>query len=117
MSFANKHNVRVNPFTYTTPETHQYAKPADLVRVNGLDAIYSLNAIYVNKKGQYGDEPVLVTNNELVNAPSSMMETINGILNDSESIHLINDGEVRFKFYEYTNKYGKQYGVTWLDAK
>ena len=117
MSFANKHNVRVNPFTYETPETHTYAKPADLVRVNGLDAIYSLNAIYVNKKGMYGDEPVLVTNNELVNAPSSMMETINGILNDSESIHLINDGEVRFKFYEYTNKYGKQHGVTWLDAK
>lgn len=117
MSFANKHNVRVNPFTYETPKTHQYAKPADLVRVNGLDAIYALNAIYVNKKGMYGDEPVLVTNNELVNAPSSMMDTINGILSDSESINLINDGEVGFKFYEYTNKYGKQYGVTWVDNK
>lgn len=117
MSFAKKHNARVNPFTYETPETHQYIKPADLVEKNGIDAVYKLNAIYVNKKGAYGDEPVLVTDNELVNAPSSLMESVNGILDDSESINLIIDGQVYFKFYEYNNKYGQQHGVSWVDAQ
>lgn len=116
-SFANKHNAKPNPFTFETPEHFQYAKPFDLVQQNGIDEVYKLNAIYVNKKGAYGDEPVLVTDNELVNASSSLMESINGILDDSESINLIIDGKVFFKFYEYNNKYGLQHGVSWVDAK
>lgn len=115
-SFAQKHNQKPNPFTFVTPETHEYIKPADLVEKNGIDATYKLNAIYVNKKGAFGDEPVLVTDNELVNAPSSLMESINGILDDSESINLILDGQVYFKFYEYHNKYGLQHSVAWVDA-
>lgn len=116
MSFANKHNARPNPFPFVTPESHEYTKPVDLVTKNGIDKVYKLNAIYVNKKGAYGDEPVLVTDDELVNAPSSLMESINGILDDSESINLIIDGQVFFKFYEYNNKYGVQHGVSWVDG-
>lgn len=115
-TFANKHNAKPNPFTFETPESHVYCKPSELVEKNGIDAVYKLNAIYVNKKGAYGDEPVLVTDNELVNAPSSLMESITGILDDSESINLIIDGQVFFKFYEYTNKYGLQHSVAWVDA-
>lgn len=116
-SFANKHNAKPNPFTFETPEHFQYSKPETLVVTNGIDETYKLNAIYVNKKGQFGDEPVFVTDNELVNAPSHMMDTVNEIMNDSESINLIIDGQVHFKFYEYKNKFGKQYGITWVDAK
>ena len=115
-SFANKHNAKPNPFPFVTPDTHEYKKPAQLVAENGINAVYRLNAIYVNKKGAYGDEPVLVTDNELVNAPSSLMESINGILDDSESINLIIDGQVSFKLYEYQNKYGLQHGVSWVDG-
>lgn len=114
-TFASKHNVKANPFQYETPDSHEYTNPKDLVVKNGLDAKYKLNAIYVNKKGQFGDEPVLVTDNELVNAPSHMMDAINGILDDSESIQLIIDGQVSFKFYEYNNKYGLNYSIVWVD--
>ena len=113
--FASKHNVKPNPFTYVTPETHLYAKPVDLVAANGIDCIYNLNAIYVNKKGIYGDEPVLVTDNELVNASTTLMDSINDILDDSESINLILDRKVGFKFYTYENKFGEQFGVSWCD--
>ena len=114
-TFAQKHNVQANPFTYVTPDTHEYTNPKELVAKNGLDATYNLKAIYVNKKGAYGDEPVLVTDNELVNAPSHMMDAINGILSDSESIQLILNDEIKFKFYEYENKYGTNYSVVWVD--
>lgn len=116
MSFANKHNAKANPFTFVTPESHEYMKPVDLVAQNGIDAIYKLNAIYVNKKGQFGDEPVFITDNEIVNAPSHMMDTVNNILNDDESVKMIVDGKVTFKFYEYKNKKGDQVGITFLDA-
>lgn len=115
-TFASKHNAKPNPFTFKTPDSHQYVKPSDLVASNGLDKVYKLNAIYVNKKGAYGDEPVFVTDDEIVNAPSSMMESVNGILNDSESINLIIDGQVYFKLYEYENKYGTQHSIAWVDA-
>lgn len=116
MSFANKHNAKANPFTFATPDSHEYMKPADLVAQNGVDSVYKLNAIYVNKKGQFGDEPVFITDNEIVNAPSHMMETVNNILNDDESVKMIVDGKVTFKFYEYRNKKGDQVGITFLDA-
>ena len=117
MSFANKHNARRNPFTFVTPEHFTYTKPATLAATNGLDTVYKLNAIYVNKKGQYGDEPVFVTDNELVNAPSHMIDTVNDILTDSESINLILDGQVYFKIYEYKNSKGNQHGITFVDAE
>ena len=116
MSFANKHNAKPNPFPYVTPETHLYVKPSVLAAQNGLDKVYKLNAIYVNKKGKFGDEPVFATDNELVNAPQHMMDAVNDILNDSESINLVIDGQVYFKLYEYENSKGKQVGITWVDA-
>ena len=117
MSFAAKHNTRPNPFTFETPETHTFTKPATLAVTNGLDHVYHLRAIYVNKGGQFGDEPVFITDDEMVNAPTHMMEMVNGILDDGESINLVNDGEVYFKLYEYKNKFGTQHGITWVDAK
>ena len=115
-SFADKHNVKPSPFTFVTPDHFEYTKPATLATLNGIDAVYKLNAIYVNKKGQFGDEPVFVTDNELVNAPRHMMDSVNDILNDSESINLILDGQVYFKIYEYKNAKGNQHGITWVDA-
>lgn len=115
MSFAKKHNAKPNPFPFATPDTHKYAKPAVLVAQNGLDKVYKLNAIYVNKKGKFGDEPVFATDDELVNAPQHMMDMVNDVLNDSESINLIIDGQVFFKFYEYENSKGQQVGITFVD--
>lgn len=117
MSFAKKHNVRPNPFTFTTPENHPYKKPAELVAENGIDAQYKANAFYINKGGKYGDEPVIVTDDFILNAPVHILDTIRDVMDDSESIHLVNNGEVHFKFYEYQNKYGQQFSLTWVDAQ
>ena len=116
MSFANKHNAKANPFTFKTPEMHPFVKPSDLVVDNGIEQVYVARAMYINKNGQFGDEPVIVTDNFIMNAPRHMVDMVNGVINDGESTQLINNGEVAFKLYEYTNKYGKQYGVTWVDV-
>ena len=116
MSFANKHNTKPNPFTFKTPAEHPYIKPSELALLNGLDKTYVVRAMYINTGGKFGDEPVIITDKFTMNAPHSMAEKVAAIIDDGESTQLINSGEVAFKLYEYTNKYGTQYGVTWVDA-
>lgn len=115
MSFANKHNSNGRLFDYDAPETHEYVDLAGLVERYGLKATHTVNAIYINTKGKFGDSPVIATDNELVNAPSHLMKTINEILSDPDSVGMINRKQVGFKVYEYKNKYGVNYGLEWLD--
>jgi len=115
MSFATKHNANTRLFLFELPNHFTYYDLQALAAKYGLDAQHKVNAIYVNKKGKYGDQPVIATNNELVNAPHYMMDQVNDILSDAESVNLINGGYVGFKLYTYENKYGQQFAIEWLD--
>lgn len=114
--FADKHNVKPSPFTFKTPEMHPFKKPADLVAENGIEKTYIVRAMYVNKGGKFGDEPVIVTDDFILNAPTHILDTVRGVIDDGESTQLVNNGEVAFKLYEYQNKYGQQFSVTWVDV-
>ena len=115
-TFANKHNAKPNPFTFKTPAEHPYAKPSELVGLNGLDETYVVRAMYINKGGKFGDEPVIVTDEFTLNAPHHLVGTVCDIINDGESTQLVNSGQVGFKLYEYKNAKGNQLGVTWVDV-
>ena len=115
MSFAKKFNTVKPSFDFKASDDAEYIKPSKLVQLNGLDEVYTLRACYVNKKGLYGAEPVLINDTHLVNAPKHFAETVENILKDENAIKLINLGKVGFKFYEYENRYGTQYGVQWVD--
>lgn len=115
MSFANKHNAPAALFNYEIPETHQFAKPSHLVAEYGEDKVHKVKSIYINKKGKFGEEPVIVTDECLVNAPAHMVDAVKEIFQDEDSVNLINTGKVGFKFYEYTNKFGQQHSIVWVD--
>lgn len=115
MSFAKRFNKVKARFDYKAPENTPFASPSELVEVNGIATVYPLRACYINKKGYYGEEAVLITNSHFVNAPKHVLETVKEILNDEQSIQLINDGKVGFKFYQYKNKFGEQIGIEWVD--
>ena len=117
MSFANKHNVKPSPFTFKTPEGHPYVKPIDLANQNGIDAVYTIRAMYVNTGGKFGDEPVIVTDDFILNAPHHLVNTVRAIIDDGESTQLVNSGNAAFKLYEYKNAKGNQLGVTWCDVE
>ena len=115
MSFAKKFNTVKNSFDFKPSDDAPYIKPSELVHLNGLDAVYKLRACYINKKGLYGVEPVLITNTHRINAPTHLAETVEDILKDAGSVELINAGKAGFKFYQYENRYGTQHGVQWVD--
>lgn len=115
MSFAKTHNASIEPrFTFQTPEHFEYVDLKKLYEANP-DATHKLNAIYINDQGLYGDQPVLVTDNELVNAPAHIMKSVIGILESEKAIREINAGRAGFKVYTYENKYGTNYSLSWAD--
>jgi hypothetical protein len=116
MSFAKKNNSKNEKlFNFTIPEGFDYKNLKQLVSEYGADQIHMVNALYINTKGKYGDAPVIATDNELVNAPQHLVNTVKDIMKDGESISTINNGYAGFKIYPYENKYGLCYGLQWVD--
>lgn len=115
MSIANRFNSSSVKFNYEIPETHNFVKPSELVTAHGLEQAYTVRSMYVNTKGKYGDEPVIICDECLLNAPQHTLDAVREILQDSDAIDAINNGKLGFKFYQYKNKYGEQYSLTWID--
>ena len=115
MSFAKKFNTAKAQFTFEPNENTPFIKPSELVQTNGIDTVYTLKGCYLNKKGLYGNEPVLITEDCFINAPAHIAEVVEQVVKDENSIKLVNLNKVGFQFYEYENKYGQQFGIEWVD--
>lgn len=103
MSFAEKHN-KTRIFDIET-EGLEYLKPEEAFNKYGKDAVYRLDALFINRKGNYGDTPVAVvtTNNDqfMLNMPAHMTEEVEKILADSADIKSIKSGKVGIKLRPY----------------
>lgn len=115
MPFTNIDNTRnPNKFTFEVPEDFEYKNLRNLVATYGIDYRHKVNALFINTKGAFGDQPVIATGRELVNAPQHLTEQVKEILKDDENLSRINNGVVGFEVYEYENQYGTQYGLYWI---
>ena len=118
MTFARKHNTVGYKFSFEIPNSFEYYDLQQLAKkYKTLDKNYRINAIYINRKGKFGHQAVLVTDNELVNAPIHMVDTFKEILTDSDSIGMIESGVAGFKIYTYENEFGKQAGLEFVDLE
>lgn len=106
---GKKFNIDTTGFEYITLE--------NLYCTHGAEMIYPLTAIYINRKGIYGDAPVFATNDCLVNIPSHMLEIAEEILSDEEAIEDINNNNIGFTIYTYhSDTYNLDcYGVNFVD--
>lgn len=117
MSFVARHN-KGSKFNIDTTG-FQYMKPAELVEMNGEDAVYTVAGLYINTKGSFGDQPavILPEAKAIVNLPSHMLEEVIEILGSQEDIDAINAGAVGLMFERYeSKKYHREcLGVKWID--
>lgn len=111
---ASKWNKNNSKFTFKTPADFVYQSLTNLYTKNGADAIYLVKALFINRKSQYGDAPVIVTDHELVNAPKHMLETVEQMIADDETVEAINNNEVAFRIYEYSNTNGVFRGLEFV---
>lgn len=116
MSFAKRFNTPTANFDFEMKGKElPYCNAKQLADQNGLEAVYQVKMLYINKSGHYGDSPCIVTGGNIVNAPSHLIDSVKDIIIDPPSISLINAGYVGFRIYEYENKFGKQYSIEWVD--
>lgn len=117
MSFAAKHN-KGSVFNIDTEGWEEFRDLKSLLKDNGPDEVYAVHGFYINRKSQFGDAPVIISDGYFVNCPRHMLEEVNAIMTDKEDIDAINNGLVGFKVrtYEaknYNNR--KCYGVEFVD--
>ena len=83
------------------------------------DNVVKIDELYITKKGNYDDHRVAIIADQkiLLDLPSHMTDTVNEVLQDSESIDLIKKGLVGLKAHEYVdNTYHKRcVGYEWCD--
>lgn len=103
MSFAEKHN-KTRIFDIET-EDLEYLSPEEAFNKYGKETVYRINALFINRKGMYGNAPVAVvtTNNDqfMLNMSAHMTEEVEKILADSADIKDIKSGKVGIKLRPY----------------
>lgn len=116
MSIASKYN-KTNLFNFEIPKEFEYKSLADLFNNNGKDFVYTVKAVYINKKSRFGESPVVATENCLVNLPKHLTDVAVEIMRDSETVDAINEGKFGFKIYTYETKNRSElcYSVNWVD--
>ena len=112
-SFANLYNTEIH-FNINT-EGFEYKTLEELYFSE--DVVYPVRGLYINKKGLYGDSPLLATDEYYVNLPQHMLDTVLDILEDKRAVHSINEGSVGFSIYQYTQRrYNKTCSnIKWVD--
>lgn len=82
---------------------------------DGENTRYKLLAVYINKKGRFGAEPVAVIDDFKVNLPKHLLDDVQVIIDSNDMVQAILDGHLGFEIEPYTNGRGKFYSIQWLD--
>lgn len=96
-------------------EDFEFTTLKKLYEQNGKDKQYSLLSLFINTKSRFGDAPILIIQDYLINAPSFLLDTARTIMNDDELCESINNDKVLFTIEEFTNKNGVGYSVKWSE--
>lgn len=118
MSFADKYNHSSPKFNHELPEDAPFKSLKELYNGEKGENKYTVYGLYINKKGKYGDAPVAISEDFLINLPSHLCDTVTEMLQDKELIDAINGGKFGLEVYEYTPKEIKNktcYSVRWFD--
>lgn len=78
---------------------------------------HKILAIFINTKGQFGDQPVFYTKDYMVNAPNHLVELANELRADKDVVDAINAGQLSFEIYSYQGKKGIGYSINLVPSE
>lgn len=79
---------------------------------------FPMRGFYFSKKGNYGEQVVLISDKFLLNCPKHMCSTFHDIAVDGEAIDDIKAGKVAVEISEPYTSHGKEcYSVVFVDVK
>ena len=90
--------------TYEFPEhDRSFTKLKDLE----LDKKYTIQALFINTKGKFGDQGVIYTNEFIINLPNHLLDLIKDLRSDEEVTEAINNRQLAFTVYSYATDTGR----------
>ena len=99
---------RNSKFVFRGREGMEYKDLKTLYQTVGENGIITVRGFFT-KIGNFGKQSVLISDNEYINLPSHLNDTVEQIINDDEMVEEINNGAVGVKIYKYTaKKYNKE---------
>lgn len=120
MKFTMIENLnKSKSFNYELTDEHRYARLQDLFEQQ-KDKAYIVRMFYTNKKSNFGDNEVVVTDEFMINLPKHQTQTVEKIKKSDEYRKLIDDGKLAFVIYEYDYGKGKgkkAYSVNWVQIQ
>lgn len=101
-NIINKHQQVVANFNFEEKD-RDFKKLTELE----LGKKYTILAIFINTKGKLGHQGILITEDYQVNMPLHLTDLAKELRQDEEVIEAVNNRELAFEIYEYTNDFGK----------
>lgn len=116
MSFFDKYNGGKR-FAFEMKGEPVFKKLSELYADKGKDFQFPVRSIYINRKGKYGDSPVIVSDNFSVSLPTHLLGTVQDLLSQDIFYDMVNAGKVWFTVYEFESPtYGtKGYSINWVE--
>lgn len=114
MSILNKFN-KGKMFDYDNTVEREFISFKELVNEHGIGKVYPIQAIFINDKSKFGDAPVLISNEFMVNAPQHLLETAKEMIADDNLVDMVNQGKVGFELYAYKGKNGNGISCNWVE--
>ena len=114
---VTRFNNDVAKFAFEPSKDFAFKTLEELYKENGKDKVYTVKGMYINTKGMYGANPVIVCDDCYVSLPKHLMDTVKEIRGDLQLVNDINNGKVGFEIYEYVQPtYNRTcYSINWLD--
>ena len=75
MNILDKYNKKPL-FEYDKTKEREYTNLQNLFNRFGNDKVYIVHALFINTKSRFGDSPIIVTSDYMVNAPKHLLDTV-----------------------------------------
>lgn len=96
----NKYSNGGAKFEYDNEKEREYVKLGEL----DMSKTYPIEALFINTKGKFGDQGVIISGNYIVNLPNHLTEMIEDMRQDDEMVEAINNRLFDFEIYEFESK-------------
>lgn len=105
----NKYSNGGAKFEYDNEKERDYIKLGEL----DMSKTYPIEALFINTKGKFGDQGVIISGDYIVNLPNHLTEMIKEMRQDSEMVDAINQRLFDFEIYEFESKkyHRKSYSI------
>lgn len=96
----NKYSNGGVKFDYDNEKEREYIKLGEL----DSSKTYPIEALFINTKGKFCNQGVIISGDYIVNLPNHLTEMIEDMRQDAEMVEAINDRLFDFEIYEFESK-------------